>query len=82
MGTWQLQAAKNRLSELLDRARRDGPQVITRHGKEAAVVLSFEAYQALTRSTSDLAEFFANSPLAGLEFDIERSADTGRTIDL
>lgn len=82
MATWQLQTAKNRLSELVDRAGREGPQVITRHGKEAAVVLSFEAYQALTCPPVGLAEFFAASPLAGLELDVGRPADTGRPLGL
>lgn len=79
---WQLQEAKNKLSLVVDQACEQGPQVITRHGKDAAVVLSYEDYQALLRPRDSLAEFFQRSPLAGLELDLERSSDTGREVDL
>jgi prevent-host-death family protein len=36
---WALQDAKNKFSELVDKAVGDGPQVVTRHGKETVVVL-------------------------------------------
>ncbi|MFN8121674.1 MAG: type II toxin-antitoxin system Phd/YefM family antitoxin [Thermoleophilia bacterium] len=45
--TWQLQDAKQRFSRLVDTARTDGPQVVTRHGREVAVVLSIEDYRRL-----------------------------------
>ena len=38
--TWQLQEAKNKLSEVVDEAIREGPQVITGRGEEVAVVIS------------------------------------------
>lgn len=44
---WQLQDAKQRFSRLVDTARTDGPQVVTRHGREVAVVLSIEDYRRL-----------------------------------
>jgi antitoxin Phd len=44
--TWALQDAKTQFSELVERAKTE-PQVVTKHGKNAAVVLSFEAYQRL-----------------------------------
>ena len=44
MPSWQLQEAKNRLSELVDRAIADGPQTITRHGKPAAVVVAHDQW--------------------------------------
>lgn len=40
--TWQLQDAKNRFSEVVQRARREGPQIVTLRGGQAAVVLSAE----------------------------------------
>jgi prevent-host-death family protein len=49
MATWQLQEAKQKLSMVVDRALSDGPQVITRHGVETAVLMSFEKFRALTR---------------------------------
>lgn len=48
MNVWQLQEAKQKLSRLVDRAISEGPQIITRHGAEAAVVLSVAAYRRLT----------------------------------
>ncbi len=79
---WQLQEAKNRLSRVVEEARRGQPQTITLRGIPAAVVVSFEQYQALTRPPSSLAAFLGASPLAGLELDLERSRDAGREIEL
>lgn len=47
--TWPLQDAKNRLSEVVRRARDEGPQIVTVHGRRAAVVLSAEDYEALAK---------------------------------
>lgn len=82
MHSWQLQHAKNRLSELVTRAIDEGPQVLTRRGVETAVVLSIDEYRRLTRPAVDLVEFFASSPLAGTELDLSRSRDTGREVEL
>ena len=79
---WQVQDAKNRFSEMLERARKDGPQTVTRHGRKVAVVLSHEEFEKLSRPKDSLVDFFRNSPLAGVELDITRSRDTGRTIKL
>ena len=46
-GCWSLQDAKNQLSRVVDAARAGEAQVVTRHGKPAAVVLSFENYERL-----------------------------------
>lgn len=43
MTTWQIQQAKNRFSELIDRARSDGPQTVTRHGQPVAEVVALGA---------------------------------------
>jgi len=47
MATWQVQQAKSRLSELIEDAQTKGPQIITKHGSETAVVLSINEYKAL-----------------------------------
>jgi antitoxin Phd len=78
---WQLQDAKNRLSEVVNEAA-DGPQVITRHGRDAAVVLSMEEYRKLTHHDDDLVSFLRSSPLAGVELDLERSTDLPREVEL
>jgi len=54
---WQVQEAKQRLSEVLERAQRVGPQVVTRHGREVAVVLSMEDYEALKANRPDFRSF-------------------------
>lgn len=78
---WQLQDAKNRFSEVVERALHDGPQQITRHGVKAAVVVSYEEYSRLTaRSDRSLVEFFRASPLRGVRFG--RRRDLPRSVDL
>ena len=82
MDRWPLQDAKNRFSELVRRAREKGPQVITVHGREAAVVVAASEYAGRSGRKGGLAAFFAGSPLAGVELDLSRSRDTGRPVDL
>lgn len=79
---WQLQDAKNRLSELVRKARAEGPQVITLRGRDAVVVMSTNEFGKLSRPRGSLVNFFRKSPLAGVNLDIDRSRDTGRRIDL
>ena len=80
---WQLQEAKNKLSQVVDDAVRDGPQVITRHGVEVAIVLSFAEYQKMIASKGKLSAFFRDSPLVGAELDLTRdSSDVRRDLDL
>ena len=79
---WQLQEAKNRLSEVVRKARSDGPQVITLHGSAAAVVISAQDYGKLSRPKGNLVDFFRGSPLVGIKLNLTRSRDTGRKIDL
>jgi len=79
---WQLQNAKNHLSELVRKAREEGPQVITLRGRDAVVVVSANEFGKLSRPRGSLVEFFRKSPLAGVDLDLDRSRDTGRRIDL
>src|SRR5688572_12509082 len=82
---WQLQTAKARFSELFRRARTEGPQVVTRQGKEQVVVLPAEQFAELTkrvRQPKSLVRFFAESPLTQVELDLDRDADAGREIKL
>lgn len=82
MQTWQLQHAKNRLSEVVQHALDDGPQIISRRGAEVVVVLSIVEYRRLRKPKTDLVEFLRTSPLAGVALDLARSTDTGRDVDL
>jgi len=75
---WQLQEAKNRFSELVNKAIDEGPQVVTRRGEQVVVVVSNDAYKKLLKSQSSLLEFFRQSPLVGVELDLERDRSLPR----
>ena len=83
--SWQIQSAKARFSEVFRRARTEGPQRITRQGKEGVVMLAEEQYDRLvgkSHQPRDLVQFFRQSPLVGVELDLERDRDSGRDIEL
>ncbi|MGH2535422.1 MAG: type II toxin-antitoxin system Phd/YefM family antitoxin [Thermomicrobiales bacterium] len=81
--TWSVAEAKTQLSKVIDRALHDGPQTITRRGKDAVVVVSAEEWASKTRRKGTLAEFFQNSPLREEGFVIpERDLDWPRDIEL
>ncbi len=71
--TWQIQDAKNKLSEVIARAQKHGPQLITRHGEKAVVVVSYAEYERLRKSQGKLSEFFRASPLADIELSRDKS---------
>lgn len=79
---WKLQDAKNKLSQVIDKALEEGPQKVTRWGEETAVILSMKDYEKLTKTKTGLVEFFNTSPLRGVDLDLERSRESGRAIDL
>lgn len=72
---WQLQEAKNRLSEVVKAAKSKGPQIITVRGKEEVAVISIAELRKLQPHKESLHEFLRNSPLRGIELTIERSRD-------
>ncbi len=78
---WQVQTAKTRFSELIERARSEGPQTITWHGRERAVILSIEEYRALASQRPDFKAHLLGGPKVE-DFSVERDQDTGRTIEL
>jgi len=81
MATWQVQDAKTRLSEVIELARTEGPQTITRHGAERAVVLSIEDYRALAALKPDFKAHLLGGPKFD-DFSVKRDHDTGRPVDL
>jgi antitoxin Phd len=80
--TWQLQEAKNRFSEVVNKALEEGPQTVTRHGEEIVVILSKADYNRLVKSKTNLLEFFRQSPLVGTELDLGRDQSLPRDVDL
>ncbi|MBU0675835.1 MAG: type II toxin-antitoxin system Phd/YefM family antitoxin [Proteobacteria bacterium] len=79
---WQLQDAKNKFSNLVDKAHHDGPQVVTKHGKESVVIIAIEDYQKLNKPKSDLVSFFKKSPLSDINLDLTRDKSSSRDIEL
>jgi prevent-host-death family protein len=77
MATWQFQDAKAHLSDVIERARTEGPQTITCHGREYAVMLSIEDYRALAAQRPDFKAYLLSGPKVE-DFSIERDRD-GRT---
>jgi antitoxin Phd len=81
MARWQVQEAKTRLSEVIERAQSKGPQIITRHGAERAVILSITDYRTLIAHKPGLKEYLLGGPKVD-EFEVKRNRDTGRDIRL
>jgi prevent-host-death family protein len=81
--TWAVTEAKAKLSDLVDAAMKGEPQVITRRGSEAVVVLSMKAYRSAIEGRRDsLVEFFAKSPFRDVDLAPPRDRETGREIEL
>jgi len=86
---WQVQEAKQRFSEMLRAVTSEGPQVITRHGEDVAVVVDIGEYRRLTRPAADLASILLGGPKLDdntanvfAEIEAERKADFGRVVEL
>jgi prevent-host-death family protein len=86
---WQIQDAKQRFSEMIRAVTSEGPQIITRHGKDVAIVIEIGEYHRLARRPVDLASILLGGPklddeTAGVfeEVAAERKADFGRAVDL
>jgi prevent-host-death family protein len=79
---WSLAEAKAKFSEVVERARTQGPQRVTRNGKDAVVVVSVEEWSKRRRPPETLFEFFERSPLRGTDIEIERIRGKGRAVDL
>lgn len=82
MKAWQLQDAKARLSEVIQKAETEGPQHITVRGRPTAVLLSQQEYERLRGPRPGLVEFMRSSPLAGIELSFEREQTPTRQLDL
>ncbi len=80
--SWSVASAKAHLSEVIDQALSDGPQMITRRDRPAVVVVSMQDWERRNRRAGSLADFFARSPLAGSGLVIERIRDAPREVDL
>jgi len=89
VATWQVQQAKAHLSELIEEAQRNGPQIITKHGSETAVLISIAEYRSLASpdvKTKSLRDYLMTGPKFEDDenpfSDIRDQSDTGREIQL
>lgn len=82
---WQLQEAKQRFSELVRRAEREGPQVVTRHGEEVVVVVPAEEWRRMSgrdgEKKMDFKEFLMSAPDLSV-LDLRRPREMPRDVEL
>jgi prevent-host-death family protein len=83
-GHWALQDAKARFSEVVRKAKTEGPQQITVHGREEVVVVSVEEYRRIKGQPTGqvLIDLMQNSPLGDIEFDREGTRSPVRDVEL
>lgn len=79
---WQLQEAKNKLSQVAEEAVTYGPQIITKRGQDAVVLISRAEYDRLTAPRTGFVQFLKASPLAGSGLIAERDPTPGRNASL
>jgi prevent-host-death family protein len=78
---WQVQDAKQRFSELIRTAQADGPQIVTRHGEEIAVVVDIADYRRLKGETIEFKDYLRVGPTLD-DLDLSRLTDRPRVINL
>ena len=81
MQTWQLQKAKSHFSELIERTLNEGPQLVTRRGEEAVVVVAAHDYRRLSGQMPKLMDCLLNAP-RGEELNVKRPSERIRDISL
>ena len=81
MHTWQLQEAKSRFSEVVELTLKEGPQLVTRRGEEAVVILAAADYRRLSGQIPNLMDCLLNAP-RGEALVLDRSRETIRKLDL
>jgi prevent-host-death family protein len=79
---WQVQEAKQRFSEVLRKAHDEGPQIITRHGEEVAIIIDMNEYRHATGARMSFHDYLVSGPGFPDDFDelIERDKDHGRDV--
>jgi len=80
--TWQLQEAKNRFSEVVEEAIQHGPQTVTRHGREAVVIVSYDDFIKLKPKDTNLLKALQVPEEYRVDLDVNRSQSLARDIEL
>jgi prevent-host-death family protein len=82
---WQLQEAKQRFSELIRLVESEGPQIVTRHGEEIAVVVDIADWRSRCGADVNFKIFLQLGPefdeTEAAELEIERSLVPARVVD-
>ncbi len=76
--TWQLQEAKNRFSELVELAVKNGAQTVTKHGRPTVVVISVEDYEKSVKPKRSLLDALRECPVDLSEIIEPRSKEPAR----
>jgi len=81
---WTVAQAKAKLSEVIDKARHQGPQLVTRNGKNAVVVVDAVQWDRIQKreKKGNFAEFLLASPLRGSSLGVTRLSGGVRKVDL
>ncbi|HLB56321.1 MAG TPA: type II toxin-antitoxin system Phd/YefM family antitoxin [Coxiellaceae bacterium] len=79
---WALQDAKAHFSEVVKKAENEGPQIVSVRGNPTVVIISQDEYLALITRHETIVDFFQNSPLKGMRFNIKRDKSLNRDVDL
>lgn len=82
MTVWQIQQAKQRLSEVIRLASSEGPQMITNRGEPIVWVISDQEYVELMQHQESIVDFFQRSPHRDIELNVERRKDGPRPVEL
>ena len=77
---WKLQDAKAKFSQIVEDAIKIGPQLVTRRGQKAVVVVSVDEYEKLVSNKPSFKEFLLSCPKVEAAF--ERQKDYPRSVDL
>jgi prevent-host-death family protein len=80
MTRWQLQEAKQQFSRVVEQARTEGPQTVTRHGREVVIILDVAEYERL-RGDTDFKRFLLDGPRFD-DLPLERSTELPRRVEL
>ena len=79
--TWKLQDAKAKFSKVVEDALNLGPQLVTRRGRKAVVVVSVKEYEELVLNKPSFKDFLLNCPKMGNDFELERQQDIPRSLE-
>ncbi|MFI7637113.1 type II toxin-antitoxin system Phd/YefM family antitoxin [Nonomuraea sp. NPDC049400] len=79
---WQLQEAKQHFSEVVRKAHDEGPQIVTKHGRDVVVILDMEEYRRLKGKQPDFKEFLLHDPDWPDDLEFPRDKGLPREVDL